>query len=1843
MNLNAGSLFRLRPILISLILVAISISALTSASWRVQGQTDSKVTTVSAASFASVVAPDSIAAAFGVRLATSTEVASTRPLPTSLAGTSVRVNGELARLFFVSPNQINFLVPAGTSAGSASIVVTSGDGTVSTGSAQIAPVAPALFTANSAGQGALASLLLRAKANGQQSYEPLARYDGTDFVTKPIDFGEEGDQLFLILFLTGLRQAPPSGVRVSIGGVEYTPLFVGAQSGFDGLDQINLALPRNFGGRGRITLLVKAAGYNASNAAEFEIGSGAQSLGTMQISAPAQPVLAGDELEVSGAGFAANPRENNVQIVAEDGLTAKADVLAVSNTSIRIRIPFGAGTGQLKVSRGQIEASAAVNVRTSVSGFIERAVLQDGQITRLPIAGARVRLREHPEIGSVTDAEGSFVMPDMTPGNKVEFEILPPANGSLNFPTKKFPMRVRVGRDNQIPRGDEQTLINGATFPLLADSDPLNPEAYAQSNANATAAPPDQNLTLTYLEPGRTPANLPTGHFSTRIAQIAPFGQKLSPGVKLSFPNADAIPVGLQPRLFKFDQTDGSATLGQFIDIGAGTVTADGQRVETAANAITEGSYYFVSIARPTAAISGRVVEGDGRPVPRAIVQARGQSTFTDGFGGFVLNNVPVMKASGDRVRVEVSYQRPSGRVSRKDSNEVELTAGALVAVKPDIALDPETTNFPPVILAPTSLTLTAGVAQQFEFSVTDPDSSQPIQVSLPTGTAAAFTSLFSQTGGVYRLNLAPGANAAGGYTLNLQATDAAGAGAMQSIAVTVRAPSASPVAQAQSIVTPEDTPRAITLSGSDPGGRALSYAIVSGPSRGSLSGGAPNLAYTPAPNFNGVDSFTFKVSNGSAESLAATVYIGVSPVNDAPVLSAPVEVMANAGEPLNLIVTATDVDGDQALQFTATGLPPGATFAELGGSSRQLSWTPAFTQTGTYLVSVTVTDNGSPPRSDTKQMRLTIVARWARTSGPEGGKILSFLSAGPDLYAGALGGGVFRSTDNGRSWIELNDGLGDTFVHALAANGTTLLAGTENAGVFRSTDRGVTWRPSNQGIEHEYVQSLAVIGTTILAGTRGDGVFRSTDGGVSWRPSSQGLPDEAFISALATLDSTVFAASEFKGGVFRSTDNGASWAPVNNGLPPNASALSLAVSGARLYAGIERNDSIGGVFVTTNGGNNWSAINTGLPDGNYLIVRALAARDNLLFAGTEDEGVFRSTNQGQSWQPVNTGLPDLLNVRAIMFRDGATLIGTLGPGVFRSTNDGTNWAPANSGLTSPFVLSLAVSGADLFAGARGGGLFRSSDQGASWTPVNQGLTNPDVLSLLVIGDKLFAGTQDYVFRSMDRGASWTYLNEGMGEHSRVRALAAQDGMIFAGTESGGVFRLANNGNIWTAVNNGLTNKEIHALAANNQFIFAGTLGGGVFRSPDRGANWTPVSNGLPNPEVEALKVIGGTLFAATHRGVFRSSDNGQSWRSANLLPDSPLIIFAFEAAGANIIAATEEKGVYLSSDQGESWTEINTGLTNKFTQALATNGQAVFLGFPGGVSRLSGDAQSWTAASGGLPSPFINAVLSSGENLFAGTLGSGVFRSTNRGQSWNAVNAGVPPNANIQSLVANGATLWAATFGDGVIASDDRGSSWRAVNNGLTNKSVNKLFLSGATLYAGTDGGVFRSTNGGGGWTAINAGLTNLRAVSFTLTNGTLYTGTDGGGVFRLNPDGASWTQVNRGLTSQSVTALSASGGAIYAGTTGGGICISRDGGENWTPVNNALPTNLNVYAFALSGKKIYAGSIYGVFVTEDEGQNWKQVNAGLLNTFVTGLAVSGDQLFASTASGGVFVSRIP
>jgi uncharacterized protein (TIGR03437 family) len=228
---------------------------------------------VSAASYdGSALASEEIVAAFGAGLATTTQVASTIPLPTTLAGTTVKVKDSagverLAPLFFVSPEQINYQVPPGTATGTATVTVSSGDGKISTGTALIATVAPGLFSANASGQGVASGYVLRVRADNSQSIEPIAQYDAAQgrFVATPIDLGPAADQVFLITFGTGFRfRSGLTAVSFRLGGENASVLFAGPQGDFVGLDQLNIQLPRSLAGRGEIDLTLTVDGRPAN-------------------------------------------------------------------------------------------------------------------------------------------------------------------------------------------------------------------------------------------------------------------------------------------------------------------------------------------------------------------------------------------------------------------------------------------------------------------------------------------------------------------------------------------------------------------------------------------------------------------------------------------------------------------------------------------------------------------------------------------------------------------------------------------------------------------------------------------------------------------------------------------------------------------------------------------------------------------------------------------------------------------------------------------------------------------------------------------------------------------------------------------------------------------------------------------------------------------------------------------------------------------------------------------------------------------------------------------------------------------------------------------------------------------------------------------------------------------------------------------------------------------------------------------------------------------------------------------------------------------------------------------
>ncbi len=231
-------------------------------------------TTVSAASYRNnPLATDGIVTAFGQNFATTTQAAPTgTALPTTLAGASITITDALnvartAPLFFVSPTQINFQVPQGTAPGAANLAFRNTNGTLSLGTANIANIAPALFAANASGRGLAAAVIQRTRADGSQSFEPVARFDTTQnqFVAVPIDLGAATDRVFLVMFGSGFRyRSALSAVGVTLGGTAAPVSFAGAQGSFIGLDQANIELPRSLAGRGELDVVLTVDGQTAN-------------------------------------------------------------------------------------------------------------------------------------------------------------------------------------------------------------------------------------------------------------------------------------------------------------------------------------------------------------------------------------------------------------------------------------------------------------------------------------------------------------------------------------------------------------------------------------------------------------------------------------------------------------------------------------------------------------------------------------------------------------------------------------------------------------------------------------------------------------------------------------------------------------------------------------------------------------------------------------------------------------------------------------------------------------------------------------------------------------------------------------------------------------------------------------------------------------------------------------------------------------------------------------------------------------------------------------------------------------------------------------------------------------------------------------------------------------------------------------------------------------------------------------------------------------------------------------------------------------------------------------------
>jgi uncharacterized protein (TIGR03437 family) len=212
------------------------------------------------------VAPGSLVSANGQNLAAGYPGPIFGVLPTVFDGTSVSIidsagNTTIAPLFYVSPDQVDFEVPATVATGLAKVVVDSNGVNQTAANVQISTVAPALFTLNNSGLAA--SYALRV-SGGIQTVELVYSQDNTGLISaNPINLGSSTDQAYLILYGTGFDTVGTSNVMATVNGVNAPVLYAGP-GGSAGLDQVNILLPASLAGAGNVNVQLTAAGVAAN-------------------------------------------------------------------------------------------------------------------------------------------------------------------------------------------------------------------------------------------------------------------------------------------------------------------------------------------------------------------------------------------------------------------------------------------------------------------------------------------------------------------------------------------------------------------------------------------------------------------------------------------------------------------------------------------------------------------------------------------------------------------------------------------------------------------------------------------------------------------------------------------------------------------------------------------------------------------------------------------------------------------------------------------------------------------------------------------------------------------------------------------------------------------------------------------------------------------------------------------------------------------------------------------------------------------------------------------------------------------------------------------------------------------------------------------------------------------------------------------------------------------------------------------------------------------------------------------------------------------------------------------
>ena len=569
----------------------------------------------------------------------------------------------------------------------------------------------------------------------------------------------------------------------------------------------------------------------------------------------------------------------------------------------------------------------------------------------------------------------------------------------------------------------------------------------------------------------------------------------------------------------------------------------------------------------------------------------------------------------------------------------------------------------------------------------------------------------------------------------------------------------------------------------------------------------------------------------------------------------------------------------------------------------------------------------------------------WTKTGGPEGGSI-KIVRSHPDgeIFLVTNYGYVHVSTDDGLTWTRLSSEPPNANDMVIDSDGNIYVA-VWDAGVYRSVDKGKSWTLASNGLTNKSVYTISYNANTnnLYVGTNRGGIFRSGDGGDNWAPINTGLInyENLRIQSIHTSpNGDLYTAGwdwSQEGGVYFSTNDGNIWTRINGDLP-TTNIRSVAVDAEnRIFCATYGS----GIFRSADGGTTWQNMVSGIT--TTFFGQLMITPGGTLFAGSINGGLFVSSDNGDNWVHVEGVISNQVLSMTVKRSNNAVFVGMLGAGIFRSNDMGVSWTEINNGILYSPIDDLIVTSEDIiFTSIIQSGIARSMDGGETWQRVNNGLTDPSVFTFAAKPGFIFAGSQiQGVLRSIDNGASWQPVNNG-NPNTYVRTVFIDHhGSVYAGTSFQKLYRSDNNGDDWIEVYTATANQMVETMVADegSDAVFAGlSLDGGIIRSKDGGVSWEAVNNGLVNLSVHSLALSPpNDLLAGTELGLYRSSDNGDSWNRV-ITSDVPDFIkkVVVNPLGHIFLATNFNFGVFVSKDNGVSWNTVNSGLDYLIVQALA-------------------------------------------------------------------------------------------------------------------------------------------------------------------------------------------------------------------------------------------------------------------------------------------------------------------